>query len=164
MTKAAAVTGVSQATEDKRRDVLDDANLAAIGTLADALSMLADAGINADDFKDYGNGFTICKDKRTLLGKPLVVIQWRFSKGKYDDDFVSAALITESGEKVILNDGSTGIREQLRTVTKRRLSAGASESAAHAGLTVRNGLTVSEYTYTNEKGEETPAQTYYFAQ
>ena len=143
------------------RTVFQDKDLAAIGSLQDALDALAGIGATVDNFNEYGNGFSILRDKSQIAGKPFVALQWKFHQGTYGE-FVSALIVTEAGEKAVLNDGSVGICEQLRMVTESRIRNGVANH--QSGLIVRNGLRRSDYSYTDEKGNEIPATTWYLAE
>jgi hypothetical protein len=140
--------------------VFDDAALADITDLQSALDALANAGATVDNFNEYGNGFSILRDKAQLSGKPFVVLEWRFNTGTFGE-FASALIVTEDGTKCVLNDGSTGIFTQLRMVTDSRERNDVANT--QSGLLVKNGLRVSEYTYSDEKGNEIPARTWYLA-
>jgi len=122
---------------------------------------LQESDTSVDDYSDYGSGFTVCEDKRQLIGVPLVIIQWRFSAGDYGT-MVNAAVMTQDGRKLIVNDGSTGIMQQLLDVTDKR--AEKNHPTPQAGLLVKEGLTVSDYTFTDAKGETAPASTFYLSQ
>ena len=137
--------------------LFDDDALGNITSFDDAMNALA---VAPEDVNEYGNGFDIVEDKRTLIGVPFVVLQWRFSEGDYGV-FVSAAIVTEDGRKLILNDGSTGIREFLETVTRKRVASG--HQYPRAGLTARKGLRVSDYEFIGDDGKAKPASTFYFA-
>lgn len=70
----------------------------------------------ADDVtEEIGNGFAVLSkdDKAKLVGKPFFALYWTFNAGDFGDYFVSAACITPEGMKFILNDGSSGIYQQL---------------------------------------------------
>ena len=142
---------------------ISDETLSEIKSFSDAFSVLEKAGIVAENFADYGSGFVVLdtKDKARLCGVPFYIIDWRFNTGD-NGLFVSAAIITKTDEKLILNDGSTGIRDQLRKITEQRIARGVPEP--QKGLLVENGLTESRYNYTDPKtGESRPAVTYYLA-
>lgn len=143
--------------------LFDDAMLAEVTDLNSALAALEAGGIATESISDYGNGFVLLPNKDQLVGKPFLIIQWRFNDGDYAQKFVSAAVVTENGDKFILNDGGSGICAQLVRVTKTRLAKGQKQTAQSA-LICRNGLTRSDYTYVNDKGEKTPAVTYYLAE
>jgi hypothetical protein len=161
------------ATKDIARSitVLDDATLTKIQSFDDALKALDNAGATPELSTDYGTGFVVV-NKETLLGVDMILIQWRFSVGEYGKDFVSVEAVTRRNEKVVFNDGSTGICAQLANVTASREER--KHSTPQAGLMVPGGLTVSNFFY-NGKTEETskvaqsgegwgPATVYYLAQ
>ena len=143
---------------NQNKAIVGDDILAGIKSAQDAFDVLAEMGATVDDFNDYGNGFALLKDKSQLAGKTFVIIQWKFNPGDYGD-FVSAAVVTEAGEKLVLNDGSTGICDQLIGVTAKRVADGIANT--QSGLIVRGGLRVSEYTKTDEQGKDYQAKTWY---
>jgi hypothetical protein len=158
------------------RSLFDDNALGNLATYADAAQMLTDAGIEAEFASDYGSGFSVV-DKATLVGVPFLVIEWRFNTGSYggsedaDGVFVSVTAVTKANDKVIFNDGSTGICAQLQMVTEGRVAKGIATDKAHAGLVCEKGLSVSQY-YRNKEGTISkvpakgfePAATYYIAE
>lgn len=99
---------------------------------------------------ELGDGFRVASedDKRRLIGVPLFLLEWHWNDGDFGQ-FVSVAAIAqgENGQatKWILNDGSTGIREQLADFETKYNRNG--------GLNVRNGLRVSDYNTDLETGE-----------
>jgi len=147
-----------------------DEALTGITSWNDAAVLLDSAGIPAESMADYGTGFSVV-DKARLIGVDLMILQWRFNEGDYEKGFVSVEAVTRNGEKVIFNDGSTGIRDQLHTVTAQRLAAG--HPHPQAGLTVLGGLTCSNYYYNEDTAERStkaregkgwiPASSYYLA-
>ena len=154
------------------RNVFDDAALAGITSLDDALSALAGISASTDSIADYGNGFEVCKEKQQLIGKAFVIVQWRFNTDAEKTDFgpfVSAAIVTEAGEKLILNDGSTGVYKQLMMVTAKRETDGVANT--QSGLICKGGLRESAYpakdangNYLYDKNENAiQGTTYYLA-
>lgn len=147
-----------------------DAQLAAIGSFEDAARLLSDNNVAAEFASDYGTGFKVV-DKATLIDKPFLILEWRFNAGDFGSDFVSVAAVTKSNDKVIFNDGSTGVRKQLETVTAQRLAKG--HAHPQAGLLCENGLTKTSYYFNSKTGETSsapqtgdgwgPASTYYIA-
>lgn len=140
--------------------ISDEETLAGITSLDDAFKALASAGINVTEAKELGTGFQILKEKDQLVGVPFLVLMMQFnSSDKFDKDgeFVSLHVITEKGDKWIVNDGSTGIMAQCQRYAK----------AGHsAGLIFREGLTRSDYTKTvtvDGKEKEISATTYYLS-
>ena len=138
-----------------------DADLAALDSFQSVLDSFNSLGLVPETMADYGTGFEICKNKDRLIDTDLVIVEWRFNVSEVGSEgaFVSAAVVTKNGEKWILNDGGSGIYQQLRMVTDQRNRAG--HAHPQAALMVKNGLTKSEYTYEGEKGKRTPAVTYY---
>ena len=145
---------------------LEDDDLRAVTSMDDALRLVSEAGAEIEDYSQaYGTGFAVLPtdEKNRLIKVPFVILEWRFSEGD-NGEFVSALIVTDKGEKLVLNDGSTGIRDQLRKVTENRISRGAADDVAHRGLSVPGGLRVSEYDYTDEStGKTSKARTYYLA-
>ena len=149
----------------------NDENLAAITGFKHAAEMLLAAGVPVESISDYGTGFKLT-DSKKLVGIPLLILQWRFNAGAFGPDgFVSVEAVTKHDEKVIFNDGSTGIRDKLKQVTADREKKG--QSHTQAGLIVENGLTASEFFYNDQTGEISrvamsgdewkPATTYYLS-
>ena len=102
--------------------------------------------VTADE--EIGDGFKVATedDKRRLCGVPLMFLEWSIRDGDFGA-YVSVRAIaqTETGiTKWILNDGSTGIAEDLTSFQKKTGRTG--------GLFVRNGLRVSDYWIDAETG------------
>lgn len=144
----------------------DDGVLARIASFADAFDLLKSEGLEGENFSDYGTGFKVT-EKSSLVGTPMILLEWRFNpKGKFGD-FVSVLGVTKDGRKVIINDGSPhGICKQLRMVTDQRMGNG--HSNPQAALLLESGLSRSDYDVMipNKDGEavETPATTYYLSE
>jgi len=149
-----------------RRIEFSDETLAGIRSFSDAIGVLKDSGIVPESASDYGTGFHVA-DKATLVGVPFVALAWRFNTGAYErapgevGDFVSVECVTERGDKVVINDGSTGICRQLRAITDQREMRG--HATPQHGLLCERGLAKSEYEYVDDKGRKSPAATYYLA-
>jgi hypothetical protein len=62
---------------------------------------------------EMGNGFAVLKDKTQLVGVKSLFLRWRWHDGDFGD-FVSAAVVTATGGRYVINDGSSGIAAQLR--------------------------------------------------
>lgn len=103
-----------------------------------ALRMQFGDEILADIADELGTGFAVADDttKRQLVGVPMLLVGWTFNLGNWGE-FVSMLAITQDGRKVVVNDGSTGIKEQLSEYTAR--------TGKYAGLRVRHGLRESTY-------------------
>lgn len=128
-------------------------------TLDAAAQWVIDSGGELLDSADLIPSYNILgKNKDALVDKPFLILHWRFNwSDKFNGEFVSALVVTEDGDKFVVNDGSTGICAQLRTVTNQR--------GKYGGMLCRKGLTRSTYPLFDEdtgekKGEGT---TYYIA-
>lgn len=165
MTKTAETPGQDIAVE-ANKSTFDDAQLATMVTMSEALAALG-AVTTAEDWADYGTGFDLLDNKDRLVGVPFVIVEWRFTKSQqYAQTFVSAMIVDEKDNRFILNDGSTGICAQLRSVTDRRIARG--DAFPQAGLIVRKGLRRSNYKVAGtdkDTGEEVmlEASTFYLA-
>ncbi|SRR6266536_2175924 len=145
---------------DVQEDVFDDLQLSEIKTFEDAIRAVEGVfGEVTDAAEELGTGFAVLPtdDKSKLVGIPLIFVQWRFNTGD-NGEFVSATAVAQTAPGVsaryIINDGSTGIRDQLKAYTEKTGKTG--------GLAARRGLRVSNYDYEDPKtGEVKRAKTYY---
>lgn len=115
------------------------------------------------EVSEIGSGF-IPVDKADMVGKPFIILDMLF-KSKDKDNFgdyvtVRGALLPPVGaardaklQKIVFADGGTGIYQQCVTLLKKFGRTGA--------YSCPNGLSRSDYTYTDDKGDETPATTFY---
>jgi hypothetical protein len=147
---------------------LSDDFLADIHTFEDAFSAMETAGYTAEDWADYGTGFEVLDSngKARLVGVPFAILEWRFNDGDMGT-FVSCMLVTKANEKLVMNDGSTGIRDQLAQVTRKRVEKGHPEPQK-GPFYVRQGLSRSDYKVEipdTKTGEmvSIPATTFYLA-
>jgi len=156
-------------TDISQRSTFTDETLAAIQSFEDAMRLARDNGIPSESMADYGTGFKVV-DKESLVGTDFLILEWRFNEGDYEGDFVSVTAVTKHNEKVIFNDGSTGVCAQLNMVTAQRKEK--KHPTPQAFLGVPGGLTVSQYWRNTETGEISrkpqgkgwePAKTYYLA-
>lgn len=132
---------------------IDEATLASLKSIADVRSMFESAGMPIRVVSDYGTGFTILEDKDKLCGVPFLIVDARFSLGDFGQ-FVSLTVMTNQEEKWIVNDGSTGICDQVEALVK--------QVGTVQGMLVTHGLRRSDYDYTEPKtGNKVPATTYY---
>lgn len=146
--------------------VIEERDLRDVKSLDDAFALMDSFG-GMESFSDYGTGFEVLdrNDKDRLVKNPFAILEWRFTKSReYNSDFVSMLIVTENGEKFIVNDGSTGICKQLRAITDERIRVG--RPYPQQGLAVKNGLRRSDYTTTlnvNGVEKEIEASTYYLS-
>ena len=130
-----------------------------VTSFEDALAILNASGVVAESISDFGAGFTVV-DKARLLNVPFVILEWRFNSSELNDaGFVSLSVVTKNGDKWIINDGSTGILQQLIRVTRVRRQR--KHATPQNGLAVPAGLSVSNYKFTDAEGKERPASTFY---
>lgn len=93
---------------------------------------------------ELGSGFAVLNkdDKMRLVGVPFFLLSWSFNLGD-NGEFVSAVVVTGKHDRYIVNDGSTGIYDQLR-----RESAGDPDNGKpgrDGGMLAERGLRVSPY-------------------
>lgn len=133
--------------------ILSEDDFAAIGSFGDALNLMADAHVEIVTTDDLGDGFVVVptEDKARLVGVQFIIVNMRVHDGN-QGEFVTLHIVTEPGEKLIVNDGSTGILAQC----KRYIAAG-----RQRGIVCKRGLTRSDYDYLDDKGVKRPATTYY---
>lgn len=118
------------------------------------------AELSAGD--SMGDGFSLIKTegKRNLVGKDTVFMEWKFRDSEETgNEFVIVRAVYKDNKgavhKVILTDGSTGIYQQLKNLS--------ANTGRYGNLRIFNGLVASDYLYTNEKGEKSPATTFYIS-
>lgn len=137
--------------------------LSSITSFDDVSQLFADNEIPLESADQYGSGFDILDNKGLLVDVPFVILEWRFNASDLaEGGFVSAAIVTERNDKWIINDGGTGIFEQLKRVTASRLRT--RKGHPQLGLVCQNGLSVSNYeTTVNINGKDTAIKgtTYY---
>jgi hypothetical protein len=162
------VVDTGEVTDEITTDVVphvDNAALIGIESWEDAISLANELGTLVDATDVLGNGFEILdtKDKGQLVGVPMLFLSWRFNDGD-NGEFVSALVVLKVGNgirKVVLNDGSTGIKEQLKSFTfdyaPKKLGG-----QKFSGLVAKNGLRRSDYTIEID-GKESAATTFYIA-
>ena len=132
---------------------------------------IAASGFNQEDITYLSSPYVILKgdEKDRLLQTPFYIRAWRFAEDtETERPYVVAFVVTEGNDMFILTDGSTGIYEQLKKLTAKRLEEGHAAPVEHA--MVVNGLRKSEYGLNAEnkpaaKGEKVvgKATTYYLA-
>lgn len=123
------------------RELSDDV-MRQIGSTGDAF---ADAMAIAEQLygsvkevqEEFGSGFQLTSEKNSLVGKKFLLLKWNFTQGDYGV-FVSAAVVTADGAKLIINDGSTGICHQLRDFSMK--------TGRFGGFVAPRGLRTSSYT------------------
>ena len=123
-----------------------DAEMRAITSYEDALALAEAVHGNVINIaEELGTGFALLEDKGKLEDVEFVLLQWRFSAGDFGGGFVSAGLVTVTGDKYIINDGGKGIFVQLMELTQ--------ETKRFGGVKVPNGLRKSDYPTCPECGK-----------
>lgn len=143
---------VNAIRETSQMERFSDDELQAINSHADAISKLAELyGEVVDVGETLGNGFAVlpAKDKTKLIGVPFVILNVSFNHGDYGDGgFASMAVVTGDDKRFIVNDGSSGIYEQLMRL--------ASKTGRYGGFSVSQGLRASEYETCTNCGKPRP--------
>jgi hypothetical protein len=135
-----------------------------ISTFEDALALVAETYgdvLAADEV--IGNGFRMLANKEKLVGTPFVAIQWKFFDGDYGSKYTNLLVVTDRGDRYLVNDGGAGITRDLMEYSTRTSRMG--------GVVFRNGLSSSTYDFCSECGSTvceapdehrmTPATTFY---
>lgn len=151
------MTDTQPSTEVQVLTKFDNDTLRGISSWDHALTLVAEENQGeVYSSADLGNGFEILDEKDRLIGVPLIFIQWQSYKGDFGD-FVSAYVMARfskdgnSAGKFVLNDGGTGIAQQLMDFTER--------TERNSGLVANHGLRKSTYDNPYEPG--TKAHTFY---
>lgn len=106
-----------------------------------------------DVAEQIGDGFAMLDDKGQLVGREMVLINWKFNESSYSDEpFVFVRAMTRDGQRIMFVDGSTGIRDELLEFSSRTGQFGA--------MHLHHGLRRSDYEYEDE-GKMKPATTFY---
>jgi hypothetical protein len=117
----------------------DTEGLGQIHSFADAVRYAEEAGLAVVKSGEYGDGFSLLKDKNALCGVPFLILSQKFHDGDFSKAFVVLHVVTKHNEKFIIVDGSTGIRDQVE------LWSNQSKTGHIMGTIVENGLTRSDY-------------------
>jgi hypothetical protein len=119
---------------------IDDDLLRGIVSLEDAMRVAAElyGGPAVDASELLGNGFRLVEDKNTLVGKPLFVLATKMHAGDYGE-FVTVFAVTmeHPNERVMFNDGSTGVYYDVKQLT--------AATGVPGGWIIKRGLSLSEY-------------------
>lgn len=116
-----------------------------------------------------GDGYILTRDKEQLVNVPFVIVDWRPVVDEATArTYATIRLITSDGRKYRINDGSTGICQQLNEIMDRH--------GVSKGIAVAKGLFKSEYLVSNDEhnhgqvvakdyaGKKSTAATYYLNQ
>jgi len=135
-----------------------------ISSFEDAIALVNEAYgdvLTADEV--IGNGFRMLGDKHKLVGVPFVAVQWKFFDGDYGTSYTNMMVVTDRGDRYLVNDGGAGITKELMEFSAR--------SDRMGGVVFRNGLAASTYDFCSdcrstscevpEEHRMTPATTFY---
>lgn len=142
-----------------QRQPYSEEELRNLNSLESIKALLGDTQVT--QAADLGSGFALLdtEGKRRLVGVPVLFLFWTFNKGTQGSaEFVSAHVVQTDNlgnvvGKFIINDGSTGIYQQLKDFTAR--------TGQSKGLYAARGLRASDYTFTNDAGQDQDATTFY---
>lgn len=130
----------SDLTTSTRRQ-FDDETLRGIQSFEDAMRLAADTFGGSVDISELelGNGFRIATDddKARLVGQPFLILAYTFNEGDFGEFATMMIITSPNGDKLIVNDGSTGIFPQLLDIMKTYNKLG--------GIFVSKGLRASVY-------------------
>jgi hypothetical protein len=102
------------------------------------------------DAADLGDGFHLISgegDKKKLVGVPFFVIDWTENDSTRfpGRTFFTLRIVTSTNDRVILNDGGAGIRQQLVQMK---------QDGIVGAIRCRHGLRMSEYEVTDENDQK----------
>lgn len=132
-----------------------------VRTPAEAQALFLSMGFDPNDDDADGIRSIEVVDKDTLVGVPFLALRWQWNESdEYGGEFVFVECMKEDGTIVVINDGSTGLFQQLRDLTDHRMQNG--HAAPTAGRMVKRGLRRSDYRV-EVNGKEIAASTYYLS-
>lgn len=119
-------------------DVTDEM-LRGVGSVEDAIRLATELyGVAPESAADHlGNGFMMVEDKDHLLNRPMVILATKTHLGDWGEFCSVFAVMGDNNDRVIFNDGSTGIFYNVRELVERTGRVG--------GWIVGHGLRKSEY-------------------
>jgi len=112
------------------------------------VDQLTTSSISGTAEKDEA-GYSFCRDKRKLIGKAFVIIEWSEPLGNFGGPYAHVRIVTRDRRTLCFDDSGTGVYEQLKKLR---------ENGQTTGIACPNGLRVSEYVH--EKTNR-PAATFY---
>lgn len=105
------------------RAMLSTEDYASIKSFEDAVALVTDKfGGEVVSSTELGDGFALLNksDKDRLIGVQFIILSAVFSEGDYKREdgttgtFVSLRIVTKDGGKFIVNDGGSGIHDQIK--------------------------------------------------
>jgi hypothetical protein len=119
--------------------------------LAEYEAWLETEGVELVDVE--GSKWRLIKDKDSLINVPFIIAKVRFNEGKLGG-FASVCCYLENKEKIIFNDGGSGVYATLRAYEAKGRTS---------GIRCLGGLRVSRYDKELDDGKVIAAQTYYLS-
>lgn len=106
--------------------------------------LVAASGVELSYGEEISDGFDVLENKDRLIDVPLILVDWNMFESKdFGGKVLTIRLMTLTGERYRISDGSTGIMAQLLEVSNIRVKEG--HKTPMQGLGVRNGLRKSSY-------------------
>lgn len=136
---------------------INRADLSAVKSFSDAVELATQAYGDLLSTEELGDGFTLVKDKDKLVGLEFLVLQWQWVLNGEHGEYVILRCIDRSNNKFVFVDGGSGIKTQLLQFEQEH-------DDQAGGLMAPWGLRRSDYDYTDDKGVERPATTFYLAE
>jgi hypothetical protein len=135
-------------SKQSTKDVAPEFDWRTVTNLQDARAALGNV-VNVADV--LGDGSTFYDDKSLFVGKPFLILDWRFVVDeKSGREYVNVLIMGANGDKARFNDGSTGVYAQIKQIESE---------FGKVGVEVRGGLRRSDYV----KEGVGEATTYYLA-
>lgn len=145
--------------EVRRPATFSNTDLATINSFADLEKALAGRDdVAIVDASEFGTGYTLLKEeeKRRLVGVKFAMLDYKIVPDGDFGTFVALTVLTAAGDKFIVIDGSTGIKDQI----VNEIDPG--NGGKPAVIMFAKGLRASDYSYYDEKLEkDVPATTFY---
>lgn len=104
---------------------------------------IASTGLSLEDMTVVVNVFRPIADKSELINRAFLVRSVRFSQGNFGPFTILFAQMVDTGELVLITDGSTGIHAQMLQFVNDRIAQGHPTPAEAFYFPI--GLRVSEY-------------------
>lgn len=125
--------------------LLSDDMLSNITSFEDALALVNEhlGGEVVEADKVLGTGFGVADEKSPYIGVPFLIMKADKNPSEKGERgyFYSLHCVTKDGRKVIINDGGSGIAEQLDTLYAKH------PEMVGKPMLVRKGLRSSNYTH-----------------
>lgn len=154
-------------TENNAVILQDEFNLATLSafglpeSFADALSALTSVGATPDSAAEVLADEWPLVEKDSLVNVPFLLVQWAVSNPESSENgqYIVARGMTKENKRFRISDGSTGICQQLVSLTLDRMKNG--HPAPNSGLLCEKGLRKSDYKTTDSAGKPINATTFY---